>query len=63
MFPYNKKITNGFTRIQLEDLKHCLRRSNPPETIHRSWFRCHQPVPCSAAGMDPEHLKNTYGDR
>ncbi len=28
-----------------------------------SGFDILNPVQCSAAGMDPEHLKNTYGDR
>ncbi len=63
--PYYKRI-NGWihANTQWKVFKHCCGAIEPLiEGLIESGFDILNPVQCSAAGMDPAHLKKTYGDR
>ncbi|MCD8139368.1 MAG: hypothetical protein LUE17_06265 [Planctomycetaceae bacterium] len=63
--PYYKKL-NGWIHdnTSWKTLKHsCGAVESFYSSFIDSGFDIINPVQCSAAGMDPEHLKKTYGDR
>ncbi len=62
--PYYKKI-NGWIHAHTswKTFKHCCGAIEPfLKLFIEAGFDVINPVQCSAAGMEPEHLKNTYGD-
>mgnify|MGYP001010196155 FL=1 len=62
--PYYKKI-NGWIHAHTswKTFKHCCGAIEPfLKLFIAAGFDAINPVQCSAAGMEPEHLKNTYGD-
>ncbi|MDD4743947.1 MAG: uroporphyrinogen decarboxylase family protein [Eubacteriales bacterium] len=62
--PYYKKI-NGWIHAHTswKTFKHCCGAIEPfLKLFIEAGFAVINPVQCSAAGMEPEHLKNTYGD-
>ena len=63
--PYYKQV-NGWVHRHTawKTFKHSCGAVEPfLEALVESGFDILNPVQCSAAGMDPEHLKRTYGDR
>jgi len=63
--PYYKKINNWIhAHTSWKTFKHCCGAIEPfLKLFIEAGFDVINPVQCSAAGMDPEHLKNTYGDQ
>ena len=62
--PYYKKINNWIhAHTSWKTFKHCCGAIEPfLKLFIEAGFDVINPVQCSAAGMEPEHLKNTYGD-
>ncbi len=63
--PYHKKMNDWIRQnTPWKTFKHCCGSIEPLlGPMIESGFDIMNPVQCSAAGMDPEHLKKTYGDR
>ncbi len=63
--PYYKKMTGWIHRnTAWKTFKHCCGAIEPLiGSLVEAGFDILNPVQCAAAGMDPTHLKRTYGDR
>ena len=63
--PYYKQVNNWIhNNTNWKTSKHSCGAVEPfINAFIESGFDILNPVQCSAAGMNPEHLKNTYGDR